>query len=96
MLKSDDSGLSRSWAVCKRHESFYTGGKVQLAHRGHFLVCSRSTDVAFVQIDTGAIIGLLRGKDPVRAARRARALNSALGSCCSIPFHRRSSRARSS
>jgi U3 small nucleolar RNA-associated protein 13 len=61
-FKLSNRGLSKSWAVQKKHARCYTGGKVVLTKDERVMVCLKDGDVAMVDIQTGQVSSSLQGE----------------------------------
>ena len=55
MLKSSDTGLSRTWTISKRHGVLYTGGALQVLSAGTHAASLCGGRVAVVDLETGQV-----------------------------------------
>ena len=66
MLKSKETGLSKSWSVVKRQGASYTGGPISVSKDGAVAACMCNDHAALLDVQTGAVLKFLPPE--VRAA----------------------------
>lgn len=59
MLKSKETGLSKSWTVVKRQGASYTGGPISVSRDGAVAACMCNDHAALLDLRSGAVLKFL-------------------------------------